>query len=548
MWIDWKPHGQTVVAMESRNGVLVVGYEDGSVVIAQGDPKSPLVAPAETRRIAHGGALQFMETAEEILVTAGPDGDAKIWNLDDGKSLFQLSGDPRLLAPLDSLTRQTTIATRVKAHWDKKVPEEEKLWKAESEKAKKAGEAIATARRDLAGKEAAMQKLESAFPAPKEEEIAKAREAVTASKRALTGAIRNRDSAARLGGDAFARHTEALSAALEAETLVIALKKEEEALKKSIEEAKAKTARTSLSLSTDGALLIESLPDGGLRLWSTRSGQWLEDLPSTPKSSLASHVQKGALLLTTQDKKAQLVELPGTSWTLEKTLGDGIEATPFVDRVSALSFSPDGRHLLTGTGVPSRDGEIALWDTQNWDRVRVNDQAHHDTITAFAFSPDGTQFASGGTDQMVRVFDIASLEEVKVFEGHTSHVLDVAWNPDNLTLASSGADLEAKIWDFEETRQKSKVEGFGKEVSAVAFLGASGSLVTASGDKTLKVANQPLPGAGVTFLHTAEVSGDGKTIIAGGQDGVLRVWDSAAKKLTHSFAPKPKNSEVASKE
>jgi len=37
------------------------------------------------------------------------------------------------------------------------------------------------------------------------------------------------------------------------------------------------------------------------------------------------------------------------------------------------------------------------------------------------------------------------------------------------------------------------------------------------------------------FLHSAAVTPDGKVIVAGGQDGVLRVWDGATPEPKASF-------------
>ena len=38
------------------------------------------------------------------------------------------------------------------------------------------------------------------------------------------------------------------------------------------------------------------------------------------------------------------------------------------------------------------------------------------------------------------------------------------------------------------------------------------------------------------FMQSAAVSADGKTVIAGGQDGVLRVWNAADGKSVVTFA------------
>jgi WD40 repeat protein len=203
--------------------------------------------------------------------------------------------------------------------------------------------------------------------------------------------------------------------------------------------------------------------------------------------------------------------------------------------VTALAFNPSGERLITGTGVPSRSGELKLWNTADWTVVAENDEAHEDTITSFTFSPYGKQVASGSTDRMVKIFDAETLEYQKTFEGHTSHVLDVAWNADGLDIASASADKQVKIWNVAEGQQKQKIEGYDKEITSIEYVADNTTLLTASGDKTLKLSNAPLPEAGDTFLHTCAASPDGTIIIAGGQDGVLRVWDGIAKKLLSAF-------------
>src|SRR5690606_3161189 len=148
----------------------------------------------------------------------------------------------------------------------------------------------------------------------------------------------------------------------------------------------------------------------------------------------------------------------------------------------------------------------------------------------------------------IKTFDTGTLEEQQTFEGHTSHVLDVAWNADDLSLASAGADLKVKVWDLADGRVKSTVEGFAKEIGTVVYVGETESLLTASGDKTVQLANAPLPEAGDTFLHSADASLDGTRLIAGGQDSILRVWDGIAKKLLTSFpSPEAEAGKVAEK-
>ena len=552
--VSFKSRAQPIVAIEPAKAdgtEFLVAHSDGTVILFRFDPAKPTATPANVRQIAHGGPLNQLAVSLNTpggpkVATAGPSGAVRLWNLADGKKITDLQGDPSLTPQTIALQREQAVADRLKTHWDKQAPEEEKLWKAESDKAKKSGETIAKARRDLAAKQKALVALEGKIPAAKEEEIAKAREEIIAAERTLTAALRNRESSARLAGDAFARHTAALAAASEAENLGTVLKAEEEAMRKTFSETIAKTASVALAFSPDGAILAEALKEGGTRLWSAGDGAWLEDIPAIIGAQSITFSSNQDIIATVAGKKAMPWTLPGKSWNLAKKLGNGKDADPFVDRVSALAFSPDGETLLTGTGVPSRSGEITAWNTSTWAQDAKNDEAHDDTITSFAFSPDGSRFASAGTDRMVKVFESATLSHEKTFEGHTSHVLDVDWNASDLTLVSSSADLQVKVWDLIAGQEKSKVEGFQKEVSSVAFVAATDTLLTASGDKTVKLANAPLPEAGDTFQHTAAVSPDGNWIIAGGQDSVLRVWDGKAKRLAKAF-PSPDAGSVAGK-
>ncbi len=540
---EFKPHAQPVVAVAAANPAgdeFVAGYADGTVIHLKIDPAKPGDAPKEIRRLAHGSALNQLAVSpnHQRLATAGPAGPLNLWKLADGAKVAELKGDPTLAPRVAELERESAVSTRLKAHWEKKGPEAETLWKAESEKARQAGEEIAKARRDIAAKRVALDLLKQAVPATKEEDLNKAREDLVAAERALSGAIRNRDLSARLAGDAFARQTAAQSSAREADSLIAALKTEIEALQKSAAEAEKTTASLALAFSSDGGTLAQAIKDGSLRLWSAETGAWLEDFQSDTGVRSLAFAGPDQLLTARESRNLIVWTLPGATWSLARTLGDGASPDPFVDRVTALAFSPDGSRLVTGSGVPSRSGEVALWDTGSWELVIKKDKLHEDTLTAFAFAPDGGRFVSASTDKLVKVQEVDTLDTVQTFEGHTSHVLDVDWNADGLTIASAGADLQVKTWDLAEGQQAGKVEGFGKEVGTVAYVGATDTLLTASGDKTLKLANQPLPETGDTFLHTAAASADGKLIIAGGQDGILRLWDAVGKKLLKAF-PSP---------
>ena len=299
------------------------------------------------------------------------------------------------------------------------------------------------------------------------------------------------------------------------------------------------------AFSADNQFLATAADDGFIHFWSASTGVLLQSIASPSARSLA-FAKDGRLIAGNSDGAATRWNLGG-SWALVRTLGSGDSNSPLTDRVNALQFSPDGTLLASGSGEPSRGGQIKLWDPNSGQLLRSFDDVHSDAVLALDFSPDGRQLASGAADRFVRVLDLKSGKVIRSLEGHTHHVLGISWKPDGRTLASSGADNQVKIWDVAAADRKAAVVGFGKEVSAVHFYGTQGEAIAVAGDGQIKIINET--GGAVRalqtladFLQAAAVSADGRTLIVGGQSGVLTVWRQLTDPPATSFLPPDHNS------
>lgn len=211
------------------------------------------------------------------------------------------------------------------------------------------------------------------------------------------------------------------------------------------------------------------------------------------------------------------------SWVLERVVGTAEDPSILVGRITALAFSPDGQLLATGSGDPSRSGELKIWRAANGELLGSVPDAHIDTILGIEFSPDGRYLATASTDRFAKVFEVKTRRLAKTFEGHTHHVLDVAWKADGKILATCGADGAIKLWDFETGEQKQTISGYEKEITSLSFIVDSDQLLISSGDPIVRLGKKRLGGVSA-FIHVSAVSSDGQTVVAGDQAGRLLIW------------------------
>jgi WD40 repeat protein len=216
--------------------------------------------------------------------------------------------------------------------------------------------------------------------------------------------------------------------------------------------------------------------------------------------------------------------------------------TGFADRVVALAFSHDGKLLATGGGPATTDGEVKVFDVATGKLVVELKNAHSDTVFGVAFSPDDKMLATCAADKFVKTFEIPSGKFVKQFEGHTHHVLGVGWKSDGKLLASAGADNVIKVWDFEKGEQVRTIQGHTKQITSLVFVGKTPQFATCSGDQTIRFWTVD-GGGGRTFqaekdfLYSVAVSPDGAVVAAGGQEGVVRLYNGTTGALIKNALP-----------
>ena len=71
---------------------------------------------------------------------------------------------------------------------------------------------------------------------------------------------------------------------------------------------------------------------------------------------------------------------------------------------------------------------------------------HSEVVRSVAYSPDGRYLASGSQDKTIKIWEVATGNELRTLTGHSETVFSVAYSPDGRYLASGSADKTIKIW------------------------------------------------------------------------------------------------------
>ncbi len=143
---------------------------------------------------------------------------------------------------------------------------------------------------------------------------------------------------------------------------------------------------------------------------------------------------------------------------LHKADGTGLAArlVGLSDRIESAKFSPDGKRLAIAGGLPSRMGELQVWDLYEGEELKpklsLSVPVTYDTIYGASWSPDGTLLAVGCSDKVVRGFDSTTGAQVFFNMAHDDWAVGTAFSVDGAYLASIGRDMSSKLYDVKTQR------------------------------------------------------------------------------------------------
>ena len=144
----------------------------------------------------------------------------------------------------------------------------------------------------------------------------------------------------------------------------------------------------------------------------------------------------GSVRIFDLEKKGEL--LPGGDWFLyDKGVGLG-----------DLSFTPDGSMLVAGSDT----GEVKICVVARKETLTTL-KAHDSRVIACQVSPDGKRFATASLNNEVKLWDLPSGTELRVWKlggvgQNSEHYIPIAFSPDNKQLVIGNANTTAFVLEL----------------------------------------------------------------------------------------------------
>jgi WD40 repeat protein/serine/threonine protein kinase len=207
-----------------------------------------------------------------------------------------------------------------------------------------------------------------------------------------------------------------------------------------------------------------------------------------------------------------------------------------------LSFNHGGNMIVSGSMGPDKDYIIKIWSTAEWKKL-FELSGHSGRITSLRFSPDDKHLISGSDDNSIRVWDMNTVPPTvsMVLDGHSGSVNAVDYSPDGLYFCSGSSDNTVKIWAANTGKLLKTLTGHVGSVTSVKYTQNGRNIISGSEDKGIRIWDVETGECYKTLeghesqITCVAVSSDDSKVISGDMNGAIIYWDKSSGRRLFSM-------------
>lgn len=154
-------------------------------------------------------------------------------------------------------------------------------------------------------------------------------------------------------------------------------------------------------------------------------------------------------------------------------------------------------------------------------------------VLAVAVTSDNKYFATGGRDNLVRIWDTRSNTIVNSFKGHKDAVTSLAFRKDSYQLFSGSEDRSIKIWNLDPMMYTESLYGHQSGVMGIDSLYKERA-ISCGVDHTCRIWKIVEESQLLYRGHNASIDCisqiNEEVFVAGSQDGSISLWNAGHKR------------------
>ena len=218
-----------------------------------------------------------------------------------------------------------------------------------------------------------------------------------------------------------------------------------------------------LAWSPDGRWLATGSNDCIVRIWDATTGSY--------QNALRGH--RGEVIDVSWEPNGERIAAAGAPGTVKVWNAFARQDARVAAVRAPAAWHPDRRSIVAGS---AEQGVAKILDVAEWRVHKELRTSTHGSFRGFDWSPTGREVAACDFSGQVVVWDVASGQEVWKVEGaakglplETTEVRSIAWSPDGTQVATGGWDKSVHIREANTGRLLRSLSGFDERVGSVMW-------------------------------------------------------------------------------